>query len=244
MKIAGIERNSFVDYPGKLAAVLFTPGCNLDCFYCHNRHLLTNAADLPRLDCEVVLEWLAARRGFLEGVVITGGEPTLQPDLPDFVRRLRALGYPVKLDTNGTRPHVLTRLVEGGLLDFAAMDVKAPIEAYEAVCGVPVDHSAVNTAIDLLLSGGIDYEFRTTLFPQLTENDLVSIARRVRGAKRLVLQQYRKPTTAPEYTDARLDAPPRPADWAVGMVDRLSGFVEQCVARGFGVEASPRVAAP
>jgi len=242
VRIAGIEKNSFRDYPGRLAAVLFTPGCNLDCFYCHNRHLLGGQPWFDGMPPRDALDWLARRRAFLEAVVISGGEPTLQPDLADFIRQVRALGYPVKLDTNGTRPHVLAALIEADLLDYVAMDVKAPQEKYEAFCGVPVDHSAINASIDLLLCGHIDYEFRTTAVPQLTEDDLLAIARRIRGAKRFVLQQYRKPEARRERADPRLDATPRSSLSIVGVVEELQEFVQRCDTRGFASEQPAQAA--
>lgn len=233
MRIAGIEKCSMVDYPGHLAAAFFTPGCNLDCYYCHNHALVHTGEETARtwFDVEVALAWLDTRRGFLEGVVITGGEPTLQQGLPAFIRAVRAKGYPVKLDTNGTRPEVLRQLLDEGLLDYVAMDIKAPLEKYEAVCGVPVDFRAINASIDLLLAGGVDYEFRTTILPHFTKDDVTAMARRIRGARRYVLQQYRRPNT--EHTDARLDLAPHLPTWPLGFVEELETIVQTCVLRGF-----------
>ena len=243
MKIAGIEKTSFVDFPGKLAAVLFTPGCNLDCFYCHNRSLLGGTGRFETYYPETLMEWLKERAGFLDGVVITGGEPTLQPDLAAFIRRIRTVGYAVKLDTNGTRPGLLGDLVNERLLDFVAMDLKAPMEKYEAFCGAPVDHGAINASIDLLLSDRVDYEFRATVVPQLTEDDLVAMSRRIRGAKRFVLQQYRRPEPFDGFTDPRLDDTPHSPEWAARVALRLEDFVACCETRGFGLERSAAVAA-
>ena len=147
MRIAGLERCSLIDYPGKMAAVVFTPGCNLDCFYCHNRTLLAPSATFNAIPFPDVLDWLRKRQGLLDAVVISGGEPTLQADLDDFVREVRAMDYAVKLDTNGTRPAVLAFLIDEGLLDYIAMDIKAPPDKYESICGVPVDHNAIVTHI-------------------------------------------------------------------------------------------------
>ena len=233
MNIAGIEKCSFVDYPGRLAAVLFTPGCNWDCYYCHNRAVLGGPvpAMTPWLDTEVTLAWLEDRRGFLDGVVISGGEPTLQSGLADFIRRIRLKGYLIKLDTNGSRPTVLRDLLDQRLVDYVAMDVKAPLEKYEAVCGAPVDHGAVHESIDLLLEGRVDYEFRTTVAPQLTEADIVAIARRIRGARRYVLQQYRRP--ASNDSDPRLATPPHPARWPSRVLEEIETLIECCETRGF-----------
>lgn len=242
MRIAGIEKTSFVDFPGKLAAVLFTPGCNLDCFYCHNRALLGGTGWFETYYPDTVMDWLKKRAGFLDGVVITGGEPALQSDLAAFIRRIRTLGYAVKLDTNGTRPSLLGDLVNEGIVDFIAMDIKAPLAKYEALCGVPVDHGAINASIDLLLSDRVDYEFRTTAIPQLTEDDLVAMSRRIRGAKRFVLQQYRRPKPFAGFSDPRLDDKPHSPEWAARVALRLKDFVECCETRGFGLERPAAVA--
>ncbi len=170
MKIAAIQRTSFVDYPGKIAAVVFTPGCNLDCFYCHNRMLLGNDGNYAgTTPVSQVLEYLRERQGLLDAVVLSGGEPTLQPGLADFIHEIRELGYRVKLDTNGTHPTVLALLLDAGLVDYVAMDVKAPPEKYDSICGVSVDHDSIDKSIGLVLSGPVTYEFRTTVVPQLTE---------------------------------------------------------------------------
>ena len=235
MRIAGIERNSFVDYPGRLAAVFFTPGCNWQCFYCHNRSLLGPQSERTWLDAEVVLAWLDERRGWLDAVVITGGEPTLQPDLAEFIRPVRAKGFLVKLDTNGARPDVLRALLDEGLLDYVAMDVKAPIEKYEAFCCVPVDHRAVNDSIDLLMASGIEYEFRTTVAPQLTSDDLRAIAARIRGARCYVLQQFRRPEGV--EGDPRLDMPSHEAAWVWPLLPELETIVGRCETRGFDSSA-------
>ncbi|MBN1867998.1 anaerobic ribonucleoside-triphosphate reductase activating protein [Candidatus Sumerlaeota bacterium] len=206
MRIAGFEKCSLVDYPGKMAAVVFTPGCNMDCFYCHNRWIVSAGADFCAYDPEQVLEFLDTRNGLLDGVVITGGEPTLQPGLEEFIGRVRDLGYPVKLDTNGTNPARLGRLIERGLVDYVAMDLKAPLDSngshcdYESLCGSGIDLEAVEASVRLLLQGWVEYEFRTTVAPQLGRDDLMAIARSIRGARRYVLQQYRVPEYAQSGT--------------------------------------------
>ena len=229
MRIAGLQKCSFVDYPGKLAAAVFTPGCNLDCFYCHNRRLLGGAAR-ERIDPDDVLAFLAERQGLLDGLVVSGGEPTLQRGLADFLRRVRELsGYAVKLDTNGTNPARLRRLVDAGLVDFVAMDVKAPLDGYEAICGRAVDTRAIEASIDLLLGGRVEYEFRTTLAPPLTAGDVMRIAVRIRGARRYAVQQYRRPQ-APRAAPALPDPLPDAYVWACAEAARP--FVQQCTVRG------------
>ncbi|NIA12694.1 MAG: anaerobic ribonucleoside-triphosphate reductase activating protein [Nitrospiraceae bacterium] len=235
MKIAAIENQSLADYPGRMAAVIFTPGCNWNCFYCHNRSLAKDGPIQSWLDENSILDWLEQRRGWLDAVVITGGEPTLQPGLADFIRAVRAKGFLVKLDTNGTRPEVLRLLLRQRLLNYVAMDVKAPMDKYEAICGVRIDHALVNESIDLLLSSGLEYEFRTTVVPQLSYDDVLAIARRIRGARRYVLQQYRRPDT--DLSDVRLGTPPHTPSWPHEFMGELSTIVARCETRGFQLPA-------
>jgi pyruvate formate lyase activating enzyme len=194
MRIAAMHKCSFVDYPAHLAAVVFTPGCNLRCHYCHNPSLLADpAAGQMLIEPAAVLDFLALRRGLLDGLVITGGEPTLQKGLGEFCAAVHELGLLVKLDTNGTRPAVLAELIARRRVDFVAMDVKAPLGLYDEVCGCTVDTEAIGESIRLLLAGQVEYEFRTTFAPPLTAGDMVALAAQVRGARRYVIQQYRPP---------------------------------------------------
>ncbi len=238
MKFAGLEKNSLVDYPGHMSAVFFTPGCNWRCFYCHNHELVAKPQFC--MDGKAALEWLDSRRGWLDAVTITGGEPTLQPRLADFVRAVRSRGFKVKLDTNGTRPEVLRVLLRQRLLDYVAMDIKAPLNKYEAFCGAPVDHGAVNASIDQLLAGTVDYEFRTTIVPQLTESDVLAIARRIRGARLYVLQQFRR--EGAQSGDPRLEAPAHEPDWPQPLLGQLRGIVARCETRGFNLTQAIAVA--
>lgn len=188
MQIAGFTKNSFLDYPGHIAAVVFVPGCNMDCWYCHNRSLWT-AKNL--IHQAYVEDYLQKRRQFLDGVVISGGEPTLQKDLPVFIRRVREMGYLVKLDTNGLKPGVTASLLDD--VNYVAMDLKAPPGQLHRVVTSDLDDAPIWQTAELLMSSGIDYEFRTTFMPLLTVDDIADIARRVKGAKRYIIQQYRRP---------------------------------------------------
>jgi len=241
MKVAAIQRTSFVDYPGRIAAVVFTPGCNLDCFYCHNRMLLgCDANDPGTTPPSHVLEYLRRHQGLLDAVVISGGEPILQPGLAEFIAEIRALGYLAKLDTNGTQPTVLASLIDAGLLDYVAMDIKAPPEKYDSICGVHVDHESINASIDRLLYDRIGYEFRTTVIPQLTKADILTIGRRIRGARLYVLQRYRRPESIAPLPDPRLDETPRPASWMLEVVEKLKDTVRHCGVRGFDYSHSDK----
>lgn len=181
MRIGGLVPFTLSDYPGRVAAVIFTQGCNFRCPFCHNGQLIPFAPG-PNglLSVDDVMRFLESRRKRLDGAVISGGEPTIQPDLPAFLRDVKALGYAVKLDTNGSRPDVLRRLFQQGLLDFVAMDVKAPWGQYDRLAGVAVDAAALRASIDLIARSGVAHEFRTTVVPQmLGEADLCDIVRRL-----------------------------------------------------------------
>jgi len=169
--IGGLEKFSLCDFPGQTAAVVFTRGCNFRCGYCHNRDLISSRrSPATDLDEDAVMRFLEKRRGILSGVVICGGEPTLQADLIPFLELLRRMGFRNKLDTNGSRPEQLRAALEGNLLDFVAMDIKAPWAKYDHICGTAILVDDVRRSMNLILESGIPYEFRTTwsasLFPE------------------------------------------------------------------------------
>ncbi len=191
MKIAGLQPCTLQDFPGHIAAVVFTPGCNMNCHYCHNPALLKADAGQGPHDADSILRWLHRRQGKLTGLVISGGEPTLQQGLEEFIVHVRDTGMAVKLDTNGTRPKVLASLIDKGLLDYVAMDLKAPQDRYKDVCGVEVNGEDVEESARLLLEDRVPYEFRTTFSPLLSPEDVLRMASSIQGANRWVLQQYR-----------------------------------------------------
>lgn len=177
MKIGGYEPLSLSDYPGHVAAVVFTQGCNWRCPFCHNGSLLPGAAEeAPLLSDDAVIAQLQQRRRMLDGVVISGGEPTLQYDLAEFIGRVKHLGLDVKLDTNGARPHVIELLLEKQLVDFIAMDIKAPWRKYPLLTGSRVKLADVQRSVALISQGAVAHEFRTTVVPALiSEHDLVEL---------------------------------------------------------------------
>ena len=189
MRIGGLQKNSLIDYPGKISAIVFTIGCNFRCPYCHNPELVDETADeIPEED---ILAFLEKRRGLLEAVTITGGEPTMHDDLLTFIRRIKSLGFLVKLDTNGTNPDMLEKALEGKLVDYVAMDIKSPLATYEKTANRPVDIDAIRRSIDLLIQGNTQYEFRTTLVKSLiTPEDLDGIGADIQGAERYYLQKF------------------------------------------------------
>ncbi len=177
MKIGGLIKFSMIDFPGKVSAILFTRGCNLRCAYCHNPELLEYNASQPDALTQAELdEFLEKRKGRLDGIVITGGEPTLQPDLSEFCSKLKQLGYLVKLDTNGTNPSVVENLLKQKLVDFIAMDIKAPFEKYAAVCQRPVDTEKVKQTMALIKQYNIPHQYRTTYYKEvLNDEDIAKI---------------------------------------------------------------------
>lgn len=200
MKFSGIQRFTVLDYPGKAACIVFTPGCNFRCGYCHNPEFVLPdqlkelAPDF--IDEETVLRFLEGRRGLLDGVVITGGEPTLHLGLTDFIRRVKALGFLVKLDTNGSLPEVFEPMLREGLVDYVAMDVKTSIERYPELTSPCVRPEAIEKSISLIRDLAPDYEFRTTLIRECHDDETVKkICSLVQGAKRFRLQTYRPSVT-------------------------------------------------
>ncbi len=192
MVIGGLQKQSFIDYPGKMSCVLFLAGCNFDCPYCHNPELVRPYPSCGKhLSKEYVFDFLKRRRGFLDAVVVSGGEPTLSPDLGAVCERIREMGYPVKLDTNGSRPAALKGLLERGLVDYVAMDLKTSPLHYGLLAGGACTPSEILTSIQLLMDHSQAYEFRTTCVRPLVSDHIVeTIAKLVQGAKRYVLQRF------------------------------------------------------
>ncbi len=197
MNIGGYQKLTLIDFPGHLATTVFTVGCNFHCPFCHNPELVLGASQLAsgtenKTEREF-FEFLKKRKGKLEGVCITGGEPTLQPDLVQFIQKVRALGYLVKLDTNGARPDILKKLLDLKLLDFVAMDIKNQPARYSETVGLKVDIERIRLSVDLIKNSRLLYEFRTTVVPGIhTEKDFLKIAKWLSGAKAYYLQEYRE----------------------------------------------------
>ncbi|HLF18708.1 MAG TPA: anaerobic ribonucleoside-triphosphate reductase activating protein [Candidatus Omnitrophota bacterium] len=191
MQIGGFQKFSLIEYPGKIAAVIFTRGCNFRCPYCYNSELISFAPSKNDVDESEVLDFLQRRKGFLEGVVISGGEPTLQNDLISFLDRLKRMGYLTKLDTNGSRPDVLSKLIQLKLINFIAMDVKAPLHRYHEVIGISFPVDKIEESIEIILQSGLKYEFRTTVVKTLlSEEDIKEIHGLLDGATAYRLQAF------------------------------------------------------
>lgn len=193
MKIYGLNKTTLLDYPGKVAATIFLGGCNFRCPFCQNSSLVLNPSAQPEIPVKEVLSFLKKRKGILDGVCITGGEPTLSPDLPELLQEIRTLGYPIKLDTNGTHPALLKTLTEQNLIQMTAVDIKACPDNYPALCGlVHPELDAVKETVEFLKNGTLDYEFRTTVIRELhSEKDFIEISQWLTGAKAYYLQAYR-----------------------------------------------------
>ncbi|MBQ9765024.1 MAG: anaerobic ribonucleoside-triphosphate reductase activating protein [Lachnospiraceae bacterium] len=192
MYIQGFNKTSLLDYPGHIAAVIFTPGCNYRCPFCHNTDLVLSGITDGEYEEEYVLDVLKKRRSILEGVCITGGEPTLQSDLPDFISKIKELGYKIKLDSNGYRPEVLKSIVDTGLVDYIAMDIKNSPDKYALTCGITNFHiENIYKSIEILQTSNIEYEFRTTIVKELhTLEDILSAAAMIKGCRHYYLQSY------------------------------------------------------
>ncbi len=190
MIIGGFQKFSLLEYPGKIGTVLFTQGCNFRCSYCHNPSLVDPERYEPVISEESIMNFLELRKGKLEAVTISGGEPTIQPDLVDFIYKIRQLGYSIKLDTNGSNPSVLKQLVKENMVDYWAMDIKAPLSLYSTICGCSVNEKAILESMDIIRNSQKEWEFRTTYFNQvLNWNDILEIQTLLRNGDKYYLQQ-------------------------------------------------------
>jgi pyruvate formate lyase activating enzyme len=193
MYLGGLQKSSLVDYPGKLSSVIFSSGCNFDCPYCHNPELARGGtACQADLSTSHIWRFLEKRRNFLDGVVISGGEPTLQKDLDDFCKKIKEFGFPVKLDTNGSRPKVLEKLIDEKLVDYIAMDLKTDPVLYSSYIKPDCGPDPILASIRILMESGVDYEFRTTCVkPIVTLETVENISHLIQGARLYALQRFR-----------------------------------------------------
>lgn len=229
MIIGGFQKFSLIDYPGKTCAIIFTRGCNFRCPYCHNPELVLPEQYAPAIPLTEIFAFLGKRRGTLDAVTITGGEPTLHSDLPEIIAQIKELGYCVKLDTNGSNPKMLSDILRCSLADYIAMDIKAPLDDYTRIIGRPMDASTIRQSIDLIIKSCVDHEFRTTVARSLTgPNDLKKIAHAIKGAKRYYIQKFRpgkindmKFVDKHSFTGQQLQ----------DIAREISGYVELCEVR-------------
>ena len=237
MVLGGLQKNSFIDFPGKVSAVLFLAGCNFKCPYCHNPELVGGFSNCPAFINENwMLDFLRKRKGLLDGVVISGGEPTLQDDLATLCDKLKNLGFPIKVDTNGSRPKVIRNLIRQGLVDYVAMDIKTVPLGYQALASSGFDPKSIQESIHIIMESGLDYEFRTTCIkPLVDENVVRDISELIQGSTLYALQRFRDDKVLkPEFFRCG-------AAGAIGsglsepemsrLHDIASSFVQSCIVR-------------
>ena len=233
LEIKGFLENSLIEWDGKLSSVIFLPYCNFRCPWCHVPDLAFHPENLETVPFSQIEEAIKRQQGWLDGIAISGGEPTIHPELPAFIAELRRLGMPVKIETNGTAPQMLKELLSSKLIDSVAMDIKNQISEptpYERTVGVKVNLKKIEESIEILMGSSIDYEFRTTVVPTfLDENDIVEIARSISGAKRYILQQF-APRNA--YQPALREVKPYPPEKLKAMAELASRYVHNCQVRG------------
>lgn len=232
MIIGGLQKLTLIDYPGKLAATVFFTGCNFRCPWCYSPELVLpeKIKEQPKIPERELFSFLKERQGLLEGVVICGGEPTINRGLPKFIKKIKKLEYVVKLDTNGSNPKMLKDLIDKKLIDYVAMDIKAPREKYGRVVGQKVDVKKIEKSIKILKESGIDYEFRTTLTPSLLDKeDVIKIAKWIGGSKiKYYLQNFRpEKTLDPKFEKIR----PYPDKYLLEIQKAISPFFEVCKIR-------------
>ncbi len=232
--IKGFVEMSMLDWAGKIASTLYLPYCNLRCPYCHNSGLVLNPEQYSSIPVEIVMDYFIRRKDWIDGVCLSGGEPCMYEDLPDFIKRLRNTGIKVKLDTNGSFPDMLQRLIDKKLIDYIAMDIKSLLDnnLYAQATGVKDEGiiERIRKSIEIVMNSGVDYEFRTTVVPTLhTKETLAAMAESIKGAKKYVLQSFVPNNTLdPEY----LKITPYTDEQIQEMQQAVSPYVQKCVLRG------------
>lgn len=227
MIIGGFQKFSMIDYPGKISAIIFTQGCNFRCGYCYNSELVNPKFFTSPIPEDDVISFLKTRKGKVEAVVITGGEPTLQSDLISFIKKVKRLGFLAKLDTNGSDPEMLNKALK--LVDYVAMDVKAPIKKYKKIAHVNIDPKKIIESINIIMNSNIGYEFRTTVVKSLLSNDdFLDIGMSIKGANLYVLQKF-----VPSKTlDPKFMREDPPTDDEMKKIREIvKGYVKQCIIR-------------
>jgi pyruvate formate lyase activating enzyme len=229
MQIGGFQKTSLLDYPDTISAIIWTVGCNFNCPFCYNPQLVKKKT--KNLSEEEVLSFLKKRQGLIEGLSISGGEPLLQNDIVDFTKKVKKLGYLVKIDTNGTFPERLEELIEKKLVDYVAMDVKAPKKKYGQLTGVKTDIKKIERSIDIIKHNAPDYEFKTTFVPGLLKKeDILKIAQWLEGSKTYFLQQFK--TDVPLISSKLEKITPYPKEYIVETFEEIQSYFKKCEMRG------------
>ena len=231
MILGGLQKTTLIDFPGRIAATVFLCGCNFRCPWCYSSELVLpeKIKNQPKISEKEFFKFLKDRKELLEGVVICGGEPTINRDLPDFIKKIKNSGFLVKLDTNGSNPQMLKSLIDGKLIDYIAMDIKGPKEKYGEFTGRKADIKKIQKSIDILKEGKVAYEFRSTILPSLhTREDIIEMAKWIRGAKRYYLQNFRpEKTIDPKFKKIK----PYPQEFLLEIQKIISPFFETCQIR-------------
>ena len=231
VEIGGFQKITLIDYPGRLASTIFLIGCEFKCPWCYARELVLpkEIKKQPRILEKEFFNHLKERKGLLESVVMCGGEPTINKKLPSFIQKIKKLGYSVKLDTNGSNPKMLKKLIDEKLVDYVAMDIKAPMEKYKKIFGKRVKIDDIEKSIKILKEGRVDYEFRTTVVPTvLNKEDILKIVRWIGPAKRYFLQNFRpEKTIDPKFEKIK----PYPQEYLLEIQKAISPFFEVCQVR-------------
>lgn len=229
--IKGIQKTTLIDYPDNVASIIFVGKCDFRCPYCYNRDLVLDWERLPTIKEEEVLGFLKKRKKYYDGVVITGGEPTIYKDLPKFIKKIKKIGLKVKLDSNGSNPAMLKELIEKRLVDYIAMDIKAPLEKYDRSAGVKVNKEKIKESVELIKKGKVEYEFRTTVLPEFfSKEDAKAIGEWLKGAKRYYIQQFRPMESCidPSFKNKKAYSLKELEE----LRDSLKGYVGVCEIRG------------
>lgn len=229
MQIGGFQKTSLLDYPDTISAIIWTVGCNFNCPFCYNPQLIKKTT--KSISEEEVLSFLKKRKGLLEGLSISGGEPLIQKNIVDFIKKVKKLGYLVKIDTNGTNPTKLQGLIDEKLVDYLAMDVKAPKKKYDKLAGVKVDIKKIEKSIEIIKKSTLDYEFKTTFVPDLLKKeDIIKIAQWLEGSEKYFLQQFKVNT--PLISSSLEKITPYPKEYIVETFEEIQSYFKKCEMRG------------
>lgn len=231
MEIGGLQKTTLIDFPGRIAATIFLCGCNFRCPWCYSSELVLpeKIKNQPKITEKEFFKFLKSRKELLEGVVVCGGEPTINKDLPNFAREIKSLGFLVKIDTNGSNPQMLKNLIDKKLIDYVATDIKGPKGKYSQLTGIKADIKKIQKSIDILREDKVDYEFRSTIVPSLhTKEDVIEMAKWISGAKRYYLQNFRSEKTIdPNFEKIE----PYPQEFLLEIQKIISPFFETCQIR-------------
>lgn len=229
MNIGGFQKTSLLDYPDNISAIIWTIGCNFRCPFCYNKDIvLGNVGTIP---AEEILAFLKKRKGLLEGLVISGGEPLMQKDILEFVEKVKKIGYLIKIDTNGMYPEKLKELIDKKLIDYVAMDVKAPKNKYDKLSGVKIDITKIEKSIEIIRNSAPHYEFKTTFIPGLlTKEDIINIAKWLKGSKRFYLQQFKNDVNL--VSSELQNVEPYSKEELIETLNDIKSYFENCDVRG------------